>query len=131
MDLLIWALFLTIIKNGAMSDELSANSGVKTVSTAPAKTGKMDILNYRKKFPKIFWFFYVLLKNCFHLHWFKAEPEECLVVDCAQDFAIENCPETCSERAALCEAADCSLPDSAKFCPNKCVEDSDQAKGKC
>ena len=71
------------------------------------------------------------LQNYFPLHWFKAEPEECKVVDCAQDFAIEKCPQTCSERAALCEVADCSLPDSVKLCPNKCGEDSDQAKGKC
>ena len=71
------------------------------------------------------------MQNYFPLHWFKAEPEECKVVDCAQDFAIEKCPQTCSERAALCEVADCSLPDSVKLCPNKCGEDSDQAKGKC
>ena len=42
MDLLIWALFLTVIKNGVMTDELSTNSGTNTVSSAPAKAGKKE-----------------------------------------------------------------------------------------
>ena len=55
MDLLIWALFLTIIKNGVMTDEVSVNSGTNTVSTAPAKTGKKgDAELWKKVIHKIF-----------------------------------------------------------------------------
>ena len=70
---------------------------------------------------------YVHLQYWFHFLWFKEDPKECAIVDCAQDLAIEKCPQTCSE-PALCQAADCSKEDSIKFCPKTCGEDSDQAK---
>ena len=59
------------------------------------------------------------------------EPEECVIVDCTLEFAIEKCPKTCSDgEPELCKVADCQKPNSLQFCPKTCDRGEQKEKGK-
>ena len=61
----------------------------------------------------------------------KGEPEECGIVDCTLEFAIEKCPKTCSkDEPELCKVADCQKPISTQFCPKTCGSGEQKEKGK-
>ena len=59
------------------------------------------------------------------------EPDECGIVDCKQEVAIEKCPKTCSNvESELCKVADCRKPRSLQFCPKTCGNGKQKEEGR-
>jgi len=58
------------------------------------------------------------------------EPEGCGFIKCSQEFAIKQCPKTCSYvEPELCKDADCEKPGSLEFCPKTCANRKQNVKG--
>ena len=59
------------------------------------------------------------------------EPEGCGIIQCSQEFAIKQCPKTCSNvEPELCKDADCEKPRSLQYCPKTCAKGKQNVKGR-
>ena len=59
------------------------------------------------------------------------EPEGCGIIQCSQEFAIKQCPKTCSNvEPELCKDADCERPRSLQYCPKTCAKGKQNVKGR-